>query len=236
MIVRRRFIRTLLFALPTTILYAENSHQAGTIYFARHAETVANAGGHYNSATVDQLSSKGLSSLPVLTEELSSLQIDEIRVSPMRRAMITVLPYLQAAQRTAVIWPELAECCYQRNRAVPPSTNLPRGGNVLVPAGEERWFLAESGAHTYEPANYADGLAQIRLAAERIRTEFGGSGKNVLLVGHSLAGSRLLELLTGRPPQGHLAIINAKVSSLQANVDGSFHLATLNGQSYQARS
>lgn len=236
MVARRHFIRTLLFALPTTVLYAEDARQAGTIYFARHAETVANATNHYNSATVDQLSSKGQSSLSALTEELRSLQIDEVRVSPMHRAMTTVLPYLQAAQRTATIWPELAECCYQRNRDVRPSTHLPRGGNITVPTGEEQWFLVEPGARTYDPANYADGLAQIRLAAERVLAEFGDSGKNVLLVGHSLAGSRLLELLTGRPPQGHLEIINAKVSSLQANVDGSFHLATLNGKPYQARS
>jgi broad specificity phosphatase PhoE len=229
MTTRRAFLSTLLLALPAAAVAATPEHR-GRLYFARHGETVANATGHYGAETVDRFSVAGERQIAQLADELSSLEIEEVCVSPMLRAINTALPYLRRGQRTATIWPELAECCHQRDHRAPPSERLPRGGAITVPAHASQWFTTESGVRTFDPANYADGLAQVHLAAARVRAEFGRSGKNVLLIGHSLAGTRLLEVLLGIEPRGRFAIANAKVSSLLQRSDGSYLLESLNGK------
>ena len=84
-----------------------------------------------------------------------------------------------------------------------------------MPADQQKWlWLPEGDQQSFEPANYADGLAQVRLRVARIRERFSDSGKKVLLVGHSLAGSRLMEELLGREPQGRLNVANARLSCL----------------------
>jgi broad specificity phosphatase PhoE len=201
------------------------------VYFVRHAETVANATGRYAADTIDRLSTRGTAQLPPLTRTLQQYRFDAIRVSPFRRAMATIAPYLDASGATAEVWPELAECCSERPRTNQPSTDVPRGGRIEIDQPFAKMFrLPEPEARLYRPRSYADGLAQVYDLRDRLVREFGGSGKTILLVGHSLAGTRLIDLLLDREPVGHLPIDNAEVTHLQQRADGSFVLVELNGK------
>jgi len=201
------------------------------VYFARHAETIANATGRYDASTIDRLSIKGEQQVVDLTRRLDGHRFDAICVSPMLRAIQTVAPYLKDANMQAEIWPELAECAFQKNRNLPPSPTLARGLVVRAPASFRSLIrVPAEGNRTFECANYADGLAQIRLLVKRLRMEFGGSNKTVLLVGHSIAGSRFIELLLGKEPRGRFAIANAEISCVEQLADGSFRLVELNGK------
>lgn len=201
------------------------------VYFVRHAETVANLTGRYNADTVDRFSERGERQVADFTERLGHLRFDAICVSPMPRAIRTVAPYLQRVGRQAVIWPELAECAYQKDRDAPPSRELSRGLVVRAPVSVSELFRVPAESNrSFECANYADGVAQIQLLVERLRQEFGGSGRTVLLVGHSIAGSRFFEMLLGLEPRGRFAVANAEISCLEQTANGSFRLVQLNGK------
>jgi len=228
---RRSFLGLLSFSVPAYGLAQQRRDLGLRLYFVRHAETVANASGKYNSQTIDRLSTRGEQQVARLTGELLAMSLDTICVSPMRRAIETVRPYLERTKAVAELWPELAECCHQKVRGSQPSPKLPRGPEIAV-ANELRSSLRidPTDRHTYEPANYADGIALVRRAAERIRRELSGSGRTVLLVGHSLAGSRLIEMLLGWEPRGRFTIANAEISHLNQVEDGTFELVELNGK------
>jgi broad specificity phosphatase PhoE len=201
------------------------------LYFVRHAETKANATGVYTSKLTNLFSRRGEQMVAELTAKLRKLHFDRICVSPMKRAENTIYPYLKLSHSTAQVWPELAECCNQKARGAAKSAELPRGSEITVPADVAEYIRVPARDNRWvEPANYADGMTQVSLLVSRIRREFGFSHKKVLLVGHSLAGSRMIEMLLGMEPNGRTNIQNAAITHLQQLEDGSFRLVELNGQ------
>jgi len=217
MINRRSFVRLLSLSIPAFAVAREARAFGLRLYFVRHAETLANATGKYNSQTIDRLSARGEQQVARLTRELLGMSLDTICVSPMRRAVDTIRPYLEESKLVANVWPELAECCHQKVRTAEPSPHLPRGAEI-APVGEARRLMRIDAAdrYTYEPANYADGIALIRLAVQRINREFGASNRS--------------EMLLGWEPRGRFAIANAEISRLNQVEDGTFELIQLNGR------
>ncbi len=185
----------------------------GTFTFVRHGETQANATGHYNSRTINAFSDLGKKQVAALTGTLGRMRFDEIVVSPSERALRTIVPYLRANHLTATVWPDLYECCDGNTKKVkgPPSRTLKYGPKFVIPLDIRPLFRVEFGQDRLPLApSYEDGLIQIRVSADRIRREV-ALGRNLLVVGHSLHGGRLIELLEGKPMTGRIRPANAQI-------------------------
>ncbi len=114
----------------------------------RHAQSQGNATGNYSVASHDSLSDQGRAQAKTLSGCLQSLNFDKIIVSPLQRAMETIIPYIEATHQRAEIWPEIAEGCWQPPvdeprtvwRSQPASLPAPlahlfdfRNGNAIKP-------------------------------------------------------------------------------------------------------
>lgn len=64
----------------------------------------------------------------------------------------------------------------------------------------------------------------MRRAIELIKSNFLEKGLTVLVVGHGLASSRMIELLTERPLRKKVYLENAEMCSLTALEEGGFTL------------
>ena len=183
------------------------------LVFVRHGETEANATGHYNSRTIDTFSAKGEKEVAALTAELSNRRFDAIVVSPSPRALRTIAPYLRLHHLTAEVWPELLECCDAHSKAIKGVTSpqVLFGRMVSIPKDIADLFVVNpANSHYVIATSYEDGLRQIRLAANHLERSFGGTGKTVLVVGHSLHGGRMIELLEGKEMVGKVRPDNCK--------------------------
>ena len=200
------------------------------IYFVRHAETIKNATGLHDSGTSNDFSDKGAEQVTMLTDRLKALHFDAILVSPAPRALDTLLPYLKESGQAGEIWPELTECCWQREHS-----NL-EGGRLIVDSAIQLnhaqqpyfTFRDEHASNNYANRSYADGVAQVRHAEELLKQRYFGSGKTLLIVGHYHAGRILLADLLGISPEQLPGLKNARITHLRQGEDGRFSLVTLN--------
>ena len=200
-------------------------------FFVRHAETMANRTGVYNKKTINVLTERGEKQRRGLTRVLRETpDYDVIVVSPITRARKTILPYLREKGIQAEVWPSLAECCHQKDRTATPSPTLPLGKEIEIPPEDAPFLTLEHspGRRRYWPANYADGMTQIQVLFNNLKLRFQGTGLRVLLVSHSIIGSRLLEILMGLEPRGRFRMSNCKISHLVEQPDGSWRLERLN--------
>ncbi len=83
------------------------------ILIIRHGQSLGNANGDYSVKMSDSLSDRGWEQAEALAKRLQDREIASVIVSPLQRAMETAMPYLRRSGKTAEIWPELAECCWQ---------------------------------------------------------------------------------------------------------------------------
>lgn len=204
---------------------APSLYAATDIYFARHAQTMGNLTHRHTHKNDRTLSPKGLRQVKALTRKLDILSFDYIIVSPKYRVLKTILPYLKKHRLTAEIWPELAECCWQKKRQL--SAGMPgRGSQIrLEPAMKPYFTFAKTEDHfTFQTRSYGQGMLQTFVAAEKIKKRFAGSGKRILVVGHYHAGSRLIEILQNIEPVGRYRISNTQLLHLRENSDGTFSL------------
>jgi broad specificity phosphatase PhoE len=175
--------------------------QPTEIVYVRHAETQANATGNYNSRTLNAFSSRGERQVSAVTQKLKFEVFDAILVSPSPRALKTVAPYLRATGKTAEIWPELYECCHQpkSQRSKPASVKMQFGPKIEWHASLEGLFHLRPGGERYIIApTFNDGMRQIKQLRTLLVQRYGGSGKKILVVGHSIVGGHLLAMLTGK--------------------------------------
>ena len=212
-------------------IFAEDARKGLDLYFIRHAETVANSTGQHSEDSQSIFSKEGESEVADLTKTLSGHRFDAICVSPQKRTRNTILPYLKEQNATAEIWPELDECCYQTDRNVQPSpVAFAKGGKIIMDDTEQKYFkFRDNGMdYFYKGGNYADGLLRIRKAYILLNERFGRSGKSILVIGHGLAGGRLIEILMGKEPEGKEFPGNARIWHLQEQPDGKFKLIRFN--------
>lgn len=182
-----------------TPLLALSLLRSGTdLTFVRHAETEANASGHYSAKTLNSFSQKGQAQVSELTRKLlSGAPYDAILVSPSPRAMRTILPYLKASRQTATIWPLLYECCTQKRPAGARSEPFKWDGKVAIPADCKGHFKTLAGEdHLPVATTYNQGLGQVAASLEEFRSKLAHG--RVLLVGHSGHGGQFLHGLTGK--------------------------------------
>lgn len=208
----------------------ENPDQGLEIYFVRHAQTEGNRT-HIHSRENDRtFSDEGKEQIKILTEKLSQHSFDHILVSPKYRAMNTIYPYLKKTGIKAEIWPELEECCWQKQRYGSPPSYLKLGKRIKLESKMKPYFIFRDSDSRYmfKTKTYADGVAQLRMASGLIREQFSRSGKKILLVGHYHAGGRIIEMLQGLSPAGHFKLSNAKITHLKEMDDGTFKVISRN--------
>jgi len=204
------------------------------VYMLRHAETLANVTDVYTQENMTTFSEKGRQQVDQLLEKLKAYHFDSILVSPIHRAQYTILPYLEKGGMTAEIWPELAECCWQKDQDLMASASIPMGMAIPLDERMRKYFKLRDNfsMRYYNQKNYADGVALQRKVVEMLVARFGHSGKSVLIVGHYHAGGRLIEILSGLPPVGRFNLKNATLTHLRQRKDGSFQLMMLNDIPY----
>ena len=89
-------------------------------------------------------------------------------------------------------------------------------------------MVPESNAAQYT----SDSIALAEKTAQMVRTRFGKSGKTILLVGHGLAGTTLIRVLTGSTVPQH-GLSNTKLWMAEEQPDGSFKLKMMNNVPYE---
>lgn len=224
----KKILTSLCMSCLLMICSTEPSHavtDGSDIYFVRHAETMGNLTHHHTHKNDRTLSPEGRRQVAALTRRLDRLQFDHIIVSPKLRAMKTILPYLKKHRLVAEIWPELAECCWQK-RHEHFYSNPQRGGAIRLAPELRRYFtFADADAHyLFNTHGYGEGMAQTLMAVRKIRQRFSGTGQRILIVGHYHSGSRIIEILQGLEPTGRYHIANTQILHLRESSDGAYAL------------
>ena len=170
------------------------------LVLVRHGQSVGNLTGDYSASLHDNLTKAGWGQAKRLAGKWESA-FDRIFVSPLGRTRQTAMPTLEKFRTRGELWSDLAECCWQEPRSLPPSDpELPLVPLPLEPH-ETPWFETSGlvGAPpTFE--RYQDGLRRMRRAAQRL-DDLCRAGNSVLVFSHGYAISKLVILLTGR---GHV--------------------------------
>ena len=205
------------------------SNQRLKLYFVRHGETMANYTNVYIPEHVNTFSPNGVRQVDSLTQRLLEYQFDNILVSPVIRAQNTILPYLNLTNQIAEVWPELMECCWQKEDDVLPTPNLLRGTRIQVVDATKFRFRDEQSVYCYhDSSNYADGLIQANEAVQRIKSLFFNAKKSILVVGHYWCNGKIMQMLQGKDPNLELNLENGKISLLQQNHNGKLDLGKMN--------
>ncbi|NLL13064.1 MAG: T9SS type A sorting domain-containing protein [Fibrobacter sp.] len=209
-----------------------------TVYFIRHAETVANASGQHGGDgpledhdTLTELGEKQVEDLKnYLIEE--NIRPDLVAVSPSLRTQKTIEPFLKALNIKAEIWVELNECCGDEPSGEPLPTERPepRWKIKVEPMSESFIIASESDKYHWWPQSYEEGVFMVMTARDRLLDRFNQSGKTVMIIGHAVNGGIFLGLLRGydminTKPQRPVYLMNAKVNKLsQDSLSGDFTL------------
>jgi len=156
------------------------------ILLVRHAESLGNATGDYSTASHDKLSPRGRGQAATLAKRLirGAHRFDHIITSPLRRAIETVTPYLEATGRQAEIWPEAAEACWQEREEGAPAPW--RGEPAELPAHAHGLFSFRDGraVRPREAETFLEGLGRVHAALDLLVERHGGPDSFVLMVTH----------------------------------------------------
>lgn len=198
--------------------------------FVRHGQSMGNVAGHYTTAAHDQLSPLGWDQAHELAGRLADRHFDAIYSSPITRAAQTITPFLRDSGRTAELWPELAEACYQEDPHAPSPERLGSPPPLRIPDDLAPHFtLRNDEPHMPWPdETFREGEARVRLAGAELVRRHGGTDDQVLVVAHRLSGCVLLEALLGITPSRTFDHDNAAMSRLVEGPDGRFSIAFLN--------
>lgn len=202
--------------------------EALDIYIVRHAETLANVTKEYTEFNQRHFSREGEKQIARLTRALQGRRFDAVVTSPAHRTLRTIEPFLASTggELRAEIWPELDECCWQKDRK---NDRTPPGRPILIEAGQALYFYLRRGAATETPGSetYEDSLRRVRWVAGEIWRRWGGTDAVVLVATHFFTGGRLIELLLDDRITGEIRLENAKVSHVREE-NGRFRLVGLN--------
>lgn len=236
---------------------AINANETLRIYYLRHAEGGHNVVKRWENKPKEQwppyvgnhnmFTPKGEKQVKAITDKLHGIKFDFIAVSPAWRTRNTILPYLKKCNMKAEIWPELIETVVAPvewttdKESVPPapSAELFNGKSIVLPEDEREFFVFRKDGKRYanihnhsDEQKKANSLALSQKVMEMLQTRFSKSGKNILLVGHCLAGSTLIRVLTTAKAEKHY-LGNTKMWIAEEQPDGSFRLVIVNDKPSQ---
>ena len=193
------------------------------LYLLRHAQSVGNATGDYDTSDHGLLSDRGAEQARDIAEPLSTVEFDTIAVSPTVRTRATIRPFLEASGRTAEIWPELSEGCWHEDHDDDPVETIRDGEAIALSEDELNLFEVTTreypAQHPPDGETYAGGLDRIRKARDRVQALFEGD-TSVLVVAHAHYNPRLMELMLGNEPVGQFEFENVGISKVATADDG----------------
>ncbi len=214
-----------------------SSSRGLTIYFIRHAETVANATDDDSWEANEEFTELGETQVQELKGFLinENIEPDHVVVSPTWRTQKTIEPFLIEENLTAEIWGELNECCggEPTGETLPDTLSFESYLEVEIVA-ENTEFRSEDDAYYYFPESYEEGLYMVMIARDRLLERYSQSGKTVIVVGHAGNGELLLGLLRGydmlnETPERRIWLQNTGVQKLQQDsVTGEIELIDQN--------
>ena len=199
-------------------------------YFVRHGQSMGNMTNDYSTSAHDQLSPNGWQQAEQLVERLAGIHFDAIYVSTATRTMQTITPFLQRYGVRAWLWPALQEACWQHHRTTPVPLRAKPPAKFTMPPGEDARFDILDKHQDLPPANetYQEGRARVIGVYEHLMHWHRGRAETILVVGHEHAGGRLVELLLGLEPEGHIQHSNTGLTHLIERDDRIFHLKFAN--------
>jgi broad specificity phosphatase PhoE len=224
------------------------------IYYLRHAESGANVVPQWQDkpksewpayvGNADSFSPTGEQQVRAVADKLKPYHFDFIAVSPLWRTRHTILPYLQASNLHAEIWPELQEFGYDRENIY--ATNLPppalkifsEGKPIVLPENERPYFSLRQDAskrlkiRADKKENAADCIAALQHAIRLIKERYSGQNKSILLVGHGNSGAVLLHLLTQGKFEPKESIKNTGIWMVEEQTGGSFKPIRYNDRAF----
>lgn len=198
------------------------------LVLVRHGESWGNLTGDYSTSRHDNLTETGWTQARALADHWAA-PFDRVVVSPLGRARQTARPTLERFGVQADVWSDLAECCWQEPKTLPPSEPELPPVPLELEAHEVPWFTAPSPVLTPpEEERYQDGLRRMRRAAVQLDA-LCRAGLSVLAVSHGYAISKLVILLTG---EGHVDgvydILNTGVTRLIPSEPGRYRVEEFN--------
>lgn len=249
-----RYVLLLTFA---SVMLGTSAAEAGLkIYYIRHAEGGHNVKKAWQAKGVpesewpsyvgnpDVFTPTGLKEVVVGTEKLQKYHFDLIASSPLWRARNTILPYLEARNQKAEIWPELREASGMLTILDP---NLPqvkeeilnKGKAIEILDNEKEFFKLRPGAENNYKSVPRGSSAELKVAYTKyaaehaiqlIKIRYGDSEKSILLAGHNSSGVSLLKLLIQFEPTGKArrGLDNVGIWMVEQQEDGSFELMMYN--------
>lgn len=198
-----------------------------TIYFIRHAETVANASGETGGGGPvedhDTLTALGERQSVALKNYLVQENItpDMVIVSPSLRTQKTIEPFLIATGLTGEIWVELNECCGEEPTGEPlPSVRPETKWKMKIGLISDRFtFRTADDSYFWWPQTYEEGLFMVKTAHTRLLDKFSQGGKTLIIVGHAVNAGVLLGLLRGydmltTKPERQVYLMNTGIHKL----------------------
>ena len=161
----------------------------------RHAESRGNASGDYSVRSHDSLSPRGREQASSVVCCLRAHDFDEILVSPLQRALETIAPYLEATDRRAEIWPEIAEACWQEREEEPSESWNTRPASV--PDHLARFFSFRNGEaiRPADPESFGEGLRRAHQTLVRVQGIAATPDHSVLMITHGHFIRELLNLI-----------------------------------------
>lgn len=228
----RKVIFHLLAFIMLTHTCLSHAGQGLDIYLLRHAQTVANATGVNDKRSSSMFSEAGLAQIDSLTRNLMNYHFDAILVSPTERTLFTIHPYLKQSMMTGIVWPEITECCWQKERDGDGQLQESEAIQLPIEIAQQFSFRDSASSRKYANRNYADGVLQVRQAVSLLKSHYFDSGKTILIVIHYHAGAVLLGELLGVDRDSLPSLENAKLTHLRQDKDGRFTLLKINDNPY----
>ncbi len=218
------------------LLLVWSGAQAETLdlYFLRHAQTMANVTRTYTEENQQTFSRWGRDQVEAVPEKLAGIEFDVVIVSPAWRTQHTILPVLQERGIQAEIWPEIYECCWDRETEEDEPA-LVQGERIVIEEDlqDHFQFRDDESVYMYDVDTPARGELMVERAVDLVRTRFSGTDKTILLVSHYHTGARILTALLDEPPDRPIRPANARLTHLQQDPDGRFRLLRLNDQTVE---
>ncbi len=205
--------------------------EAADLYFLRHAQTMANVTREYTEENQRAFSPIGKEQVAGVVEKLAEHEFDIVLVSPAYRTLHTVLPVLHDRGMTAEIWPELYECCWDRETEE-EEPQVTRGDRIELDEDTAAFFTFRDDDAMYMLSvdTPARGELMVADAVARLQERFAGTDKRILIVSHYHTSGRIMRSLLGDAAPWRIQPRNAELSHLEEVEDGQWVLRMLNDE------
>ncbi|NRA40155.1 MAG: histidine phosphatase family protein, partial [Planctomycetes bacterium] len=164
------------------------------IYLLRHGLSLGNLKGFYESFADDALCDEGIEQAQKFSDSIKNASFDRICSSSMRRAMQSILPYLQANSLHAELWPEMEEACYQTEREA-ASSDWRKQPLPMDESLDQYFTLHGEAQHRVDDETFAECMCRVECVYRDIICAHKEDDSHTLLVAHEHFIRELMNLM-----------------------------------------